>query len=500
MAYIHVPRYILQEGIYLINSLTRYGHQAYFVGGCVRDVILERVPNDWDICTDATPEQVQFIVNTLNEVEMYGELYYESKGIHYNKRFLKCIPTGIQHGTVTVMIDGHSFEVTTFRKDGVYSDGRRPDKVILHNNLLEDLARRDFTMNAIAFNAVTAELKHDTRRIDPYGGFEDIQKRIIRCVGNPDDRFNEDALRILRAIRFAAQLGFTIEEKTAESIHKNKHLLKNISRERIQSELFKILMSDFCGNKVLREYADVICECIPEIKPMIGFEQNNPYHIYDVWEHTLHCMDVDFFNSSSSKWLANNLEIRLALLLHDIGKPHVYTEDENHVGHFKGHALLSAHLAESILRNLKCSNELINTVTELIKYHDTQFTPTKSSVRRLLNKIGETQLWNLIILRTADLWGHKYNAENFNKVYRFKEVLKEVLEEESCFKLKDLAINGHNLLEMGIPEGKVIGDILNELLIMVIDGEIPNEKEKLIEMVQLILEKKDEDSEGEPNV
>lgn len=485
---------IPQTGIFLIQSLKRYGHKAFFVGGCTRDMILYREPNDWDICTDATPEEVTFIANTINEAEAYNEIYYEKHGIQYDRLFIKVIPTGIKHGTVTVVIDGQSYEVTTFRKDGNYSDGRRPDNVTFSNSIIEDLSRRDFTINAIAIDPS----KEDAFYIDPYNGVEDINNKIVRCVGNPNDRFNEDTLRILRAIRFAAQLGFTIEEETSKAIHENKYLLNNISRERIQSELFKILMSDYCGNEVLREYADVICECIPEIKPMIGFEQNNPYHIYDVWEHTLHCMNFDIFNNISKIHVLEP-NVRFALLLHDIGKPHVYTEDENHVGHFKGHALVSAQIAESVLRNLKCSNEIIDSITELIKHHDVQFTPTKSAVRRLLNKIGETQLRRLILLRAADLWGHKYNSENFYKVYRFNELLEEVLKEDSCFKLKDLAINGHDLLAMGVPEGKIIGDILNELLLMVIDGEIPNEKDKLMEITQLILERKDEDTEDTGN-
>jgi len=493
LSYTKVP----QEAVFFIQSLWRYGHKAYFVGGCVRDALLDKVPHDWDICTDATPNQVTFIANTLNEAEAYNELYYEKKGLYYERLFIKVLPTGIKHGTVTVMIDGIPYEVTTFRSDGDYSDGRRPDNVTFTKNVIDDLARRDFTMNAIAFNPIRAELVYQTRVVDPYGGMKDIENKIIRCVGNPNDRFNEDGLRILRAIRFAAQLGFTIEEETSKAIHENKHLLKNISRERIQSELFKILMSDFCGNTILREYEDVICECIPQIAPMIGFKQNSPYHIYDVWEHTLHCMNYDIFNSSSQKWLADNIEIRLALLLHDIGKPYVYEEDENHIGHFKGHAVVSEAIAKIVLQELKCSNEIINNVTELIRNHDVEFNPTKSSVKRLLNKIGELQLRRLILLRTADLWGHKYNPENFNKVHRFKEVLEEVLQEESCFKLKDLAINGKDLLEVGIPEGKLIGDILNELLIMVIDGEIPNEKEKLLEITDLLLEVKLGNTEGE---
>lgn len=482
------------EANFLIRSLQRYGYKAYFVGGCVRDSILGKTPNDWDICTNATPEQVTFVVNTLNEVEAYNEIYYEKQGQRYDRMFLKVIPTGIKHGTVTVMIDSTQYEVTTFRKDGNYSDGRRPDNVTFASNIFEDLARRDFTINAMAMNPQM----RDDPFVDPYGGMEDIKNKVIRCVGNPNERFNEDGLRILRAIRFAAQLGFTIEEETAKSIHENKHLLRNISRERIQSELFKILESDSCGNQVLREYADVICVCIPEIEPMIGFEQNNPYHIYDVWEHTLHCMDSGFFNDNKLSY-KEDIFTRLAILLHDIGKPYCYVEDVNHIGHFYGHAPKSASIAEEVLKSLKCSNEIINNVCELIAFHDVEFVLTKSAVKRLLNRLGETQLRRLIHLRVSDIRGQKNDYERQSKCFDFYKMLEDVIAEESCFKLKDLAVNGNDLKEIGIPEGKQIGEILNELLSFVIDGEIPNEKEKLLEMTQMILEVRDSNTEGDYN-
>lgn len=487
-----------QEAIFFIQSLWRYGHKAYFVGGCVRDTFLNKTPNDWDICTDATPEQVTFIANTLDEAEAYNEIYYERQGLRYDRMFIKVIPTGIKHGTVTIMIDNVPYEVTTFRTDGDYSDGRRPDNVTFTKNIIDDLSRRDFTINAIAFNPIRAELEYEARVIDPYYGVDDINNKTIRCVGNPNERFNEDGLRILRAIRFAAQLGFTIEEETAKSIHENKHLLRNISRERIQSELFKILESDSCGNEVLREYADVICICIPEIEPMIGFEQNNPYHIYDVWEHTLHCMDSLFFNDNKLCF-KEDIFTRLAILLHDIGKPYCYVEDANNIGHFYGHAPKSASIAEEVLKSLKCSNEIITNVCELIAFHDVQFVLTKSAVKRLLNRLGEAQLRRLIHLRMSDIRGQKNDYERQNKCFDFYKILDEVIAEESCFKLKDLAINGNDLKEMGIPEGKQIGEILNELLLFVIDGEVPNEKEKLLEMTQMILEVKDSNTEGDYN-
>lgn len=473
---------------YILNSLNRHGYNSFIVGGCVRDIILNRIPHDFDICTEAHPTNVINVINILNQVEEANELYAYNHGNEYQRMILKYIPTGLQHGTITVMVDDEAYEVTTFRCDGDYSDGRRPDNVFFTRSIEDDLARRDFTMNAIAFNKYKGY-------IDPYGGKHDIENRIIRCVGNPNERFNEDGLRIMRAIRFAAQLGFTIEEETAKAIHENKHLLKNISRERIQSELFKILMSDFCGNKVLREYADVICECIPEIEPMIGFEQNNPYHAYDVWEHTLHCMNYGITDNGGHEY--DDIITRLSVLFHDIGKPYCYFEDENKIGHFYGHASTSASLAEDILRNLKCSNDIINSVCELIAHHDVQFVTTKQSVKRLLNKLGETQLRRLIILRAYDLNGQTNTQERIIKVLDMIKVLNDVLSEAECFKLKDLAINGNDLKEIGIPEGKQIGEILNELLLFVIDGEVLNEKEKLLEMTQILLEVRDSNTEGD---
>lgn len=456
---------------YILNNFTLSGYQVFIVGGCCRDILLNRTPNDYDICTSATPDEIIKIVDILD---------YLDKDI-----LLKTIPTGIKHGTITIVINGEQYETTTFRQDGNYSDGRRPDNVTFTTNITDDLSRRDFTINAIAYCLGKGF-------IDPFNGMTDIENKVIRCVGNPNERFNEDGLRILRAIRFAAQLGFTIEEETAKAIHNNKHLLDNISRERIQSELFKILNSNYCGNEILREYADVICQCIPEIKPMIGFEQNNPYHLYDVWEHTLHCMQHEVLNDTSHMYPAD-INLRLAILLHDIGKPHCYTEDGNCIGHFYGHANISAYMAEDILRNLKCSNDIINSVCELIEHHDMQFVTTKSAIKRMLNALGETQLRRLLVLRLCDISGQNPNTEfdeRTEKVNKIGVILNEVIAEEECFKLKDLAINGNDLIQHGIPQGKLIGNILNELLIMVIDGEVVNEKDKLIEMTELIIKRK----------
>lgn len=468
---------------YILYNFERYGYHTFAVGGCVRDAFLGRIPHDWDLCTQALPNTMLNLANTLNTIEEANVNHYRKTGVEYHPKTIKTIPTGIKHGTVTFMIDGEPYEITTFRCDGDYSDCRRPDNVTFTSNINDDLARRDFTINAIAVNPYQGV-------VDPFKGIDDINNKVIRCVGNPDDRFNEDGLRILRAIRFAAQLGFTIEDETAKSIHKNKDLLDKISKERIQSELFKILNSDFCGNNILREYADIICKCIPQIKPMIGFQQNNPWHSYDVWEHTLHCMEHEIFNDTA-KLYPSDINVRLAVLLHDIGKPHCYLEDENHIGHFYGHASTSASITEDILRNLKCSNDIINSVCELVAHHDVEFTPTKSAVKRLLNKLGETQLRRLIVLRLCDIHGQNQNIDNFeervDKVIKMLSILTEVLMEAECFTLKDLAVNGNDLIEIGIQQGKTIGNVLNSLLSMVIDGEVENEKKKLLSMARLIM-------------
>lgn len=456
---------------YILNNFTLSGYQAFIVGGCCRDILLNRTPNDYDICTSATPDEIINAVDILN---------YLDKDIS-----LKTIPTGIKHGTITIMVNGEPYETTTFRQDGNYSDGRRPDSVTFTTNITDDLSRRDFTINAIAYC-------FGKGFVDPFNGMTDIENKTIRCVGNPNERFNEDGLRILRAIRFAAQLGFTIEEETAKAIHDNKHLLNNISRERIQSELFKILNSNYCGNTILREYSDVICQCIQEIKPMIGFKQNNPYHLYDVWEHTLHCMKHEVLNDTSKMYPAD-ISLRLAILFHDIGKPHCYTEDENNIGHFYSHAHISTSITEEVLRNLKCSNDIINNVCELIHYHDIQFIPTKSAVKRLLNTLGEQQLRRLLVLRLCDIYGQNHNMELDERTVNVNKmgiILNNIILEEECFKLKDLAVNGNDLIQNGIPQGKIIGSILNELLTMVIDGDIKNEKEELLEMTKLIIKRK----------
>lgn len=451
---------MIPEGAkYLIYILIKYGHyQAYLIGGCVRDMCMNRISHDWDITTNATPEEMISIIKTICKRD---------------GKELQIIPTGLQHGTVTFVIDGENYEITTFRNDGQYSDNRRPDNVIFTDNLLEDLSRRDFTINTITYNQYIGFQ-------DFYDGVKDIKSKVICCVGNPDERFKEDGLRILRAMRFAAQLEFTIEDNTSQAIHNQKELLSNISQERISQELSKILMSKNCGNEILRKYSDVICQIIPEITPMIGFQQNNPYHAYDVWEHTLHCMDSTYCNT--------DLITRLAILFHDIGKPNNYCEDENGVGHFYGHAHTSYIIAQKVLKRLRYSNEIVDAVSELIHCHDVILTPTKAAVKRLLNKLGETQLRRLLLLRVHDISGQSQKdiAERLEKVDKVADILESILEQEECFQLKDLAINGKDLIEIGIPEGKLIGKILNLCLAYVIDGTVDNTREELFKVANML--------------
>lgn len=475
-----IEKQIPKEVRYLFHCFEHAGFQLFLVGGCVRNIVAGKPVNDWDLCTNASPEQMIKLIDDLSttqdNIERIYRPIYSLYGEEFKKVELKTIPTGIKHGTVTVVVDSTPFEITTYRCDGEYSDGRHPDSVSFTNNLIEDLKRRDFTMNAIAYNPSVGF-------VDPFNGVKDIRHHLVRCVGKPADRFQEDGLRILRAVRFAAQMDFSVDAKTTFAIHNYKYLLKEISAERIQSELCKILSSKACGNATLEDFSDVICVFIPEIKPMIGFNQNNPWHSYDVWEHTLACMDT--LKGFASDDLVD-INTRLSILFHDIGKPLCYSEDSNGVGHFYGHANVSAEITDQVLRRLRFSNEIVESVVELVKNHDIQFEPTIPAARRALNRMGDIQLFRLIQLRLCDIFGQNkdFITERANKVNLFRNCVHTVLDEESCFKLSDLAVNGNDLMEIGIPEGKDIGLILSHLLNVVIDGEVENNKDELIQMAK----------------
>ena len=432
----------------LIRMLHQNGHSAYVVGGCVRDSILGRIPNDWDICTSATPDEMLEIFKDKRVIE-----------------------TGLQHGTITVVMGAESFEITTYRIDGAYSDNRRPDNVTFTNDLVEDLRRRDFTINAMAYN--------DTEGlIDPFNGMDDLAYQRIDCVGCAKDRFEEDALRILRAIRFAAQLGFSIMPETDWQIHLQCNKLKNISVERINSEFCKIAVTEsFCVELVL--YYDVFSLFIPELADMMWFNQNNPYHDYNVFTHTMHALE----NCNST-----DLTTRLAVFFHDFGKPHCYQDDENGVCHFKGHGKISCDIADAIMRRLRFDNQTRNDVCELVYYHDATFEVGTKYVKRWLNKIGLEQYKRLLEVRKADIRGQKIQCDEsrIDKVNAIEKLLDVVLQGNECFTMKELAVNGNDLMNIGYKPGKILGNALQVLLQKVIDGELPNEKDKILDFAHLI--------------
>lgn len=425
----------------IINRLQEGDFEAYAVGGCIRDSLMDIKPSDWDLCTSARPEQV---ISCFEEYSV--------------------IETGVKHGTVTVRLNDQSYEITTYRIDGEYLDNRRPETVHFVKSLQEDLARRDFTINAMAYNSSKG-------LVDFYGGCKDLKEEIIRCVGKADERFKEDALRIIRALRFASVLGFTIETETSESIHRNGTLLENIAKERINVELCKLLTGKGI-KEILKNYSDILSVIIPEIKPMIGFQQNNPHHKYDVWEHTIVALE----NS------ANDSIVKLAILLHDIGKPECYTCDKKGIGHFYSHGEFGAVMTEKILKRLKFDHQTISDVCQLIKYHDAEISNNSKFIKKWLNKIGIIQFERLLLVKQADVMGQSdyLKEKKLKMIASIQSNLKQVLEEKQCFTLKELAINGNDLIEIGIPNGRKIGEILNWILEQVMEEQLENTKEILI--------------------
>lgn len=431
----------------ILQELERNKHTAYVVGGCVRDSLLGKEPHDWDICTSAKPEEVCTLFRAAGRT---------------------VIETGIKHGTVTVLTKANKpYEITTYRVDGIYSDNRHPDNVSFTKDLIEDLARRDFTINAMAYNP-------DIGVIDPFLGQSDLENKVIRCVGNPDDRFQEDALRILRTLRFASVYRFTIEEKTKESILKNKKLLRRISPERLRDELNKTLVGKNVKN-IMQEYREVYAEFLPEIKPCFDFDQQNPYHCYDVWNHTL----------AAISGIKPELPLRLVMLFHDIGKPECFSQDENGTGHFYGHAVRSAEIAETVMRRLRYDNKTIEMVVELVCEHDRRSEVTPKSVRKLLNRFGEDQFRRWLKVRAADIGAQNPMSwpERLAKVEALQEIADNILTEKDCFTIQNLAVNGKDLLAAGIPEGPQIGQTLQKLLELVLQNPEHNTKEQLLEKI-----------------
>ena len=424
-----------------LSVLEACGYEGYTVGGCVRDSLLGRTPNDWDITTNATPEEMKVCFKDFRVIE-----------------------TGIRHGTLTVIVDGMQLEITTYRNDGEYLDNRHPVQVTFSKNIEDDLSRRDFTVNAMAYHPQKGF-------VDLFGGREDLQNRIIRAVGDAKTRFEEDGLRILRAIRFASVLDFDIAEDTAKAVHACKNLLSGIAAERIREELCKLI----CGRgavRILREYIDVIAVFLPELARCVGFEQNTKYHCYDVFEHTLQalalCEDYD-------------LVTRLSILLHDIGKPLCYTEDEQG-GHFKGHAPVGVEITKEVLSRLRFDNETIRRMELLVEWHDIPLSAEKKRVKRLLQKLSDEDILRLLEIKRCDRLAH---APDFREMppdlALIPSVMEEIRAEDACLSLRTLAIDGDDLMALGVPKGKQIGELLHALLDDVIEERLPNEKEALLQ-------------------
>lgn len=423
-----------------IRLLENSGFNAYAVGGCIRDSVMGRTPNDWDMTTSSTPEE------TMKVFENY-----------------RVIPTGIKHGTVTVIIDSNPIEITTMRIDGDYTDNRRPDSVCFTSDIIKDLARRDFTVNAMAYN-------HRDGLIDPFNGKEDIKAKIIRCVGNPDKRFNEDALRILRALRFASVLDFSIDNETDKSIFRNLHLINNVANERIRVELLKLLQGTGV-EKILTDYKDIIFSIIPELRETDGLPQNNKYHIYDVWTHTVKVVSG----------VRNTPLLRISALLHDIGKPCCLRIDSDGTTHFKGHAKKGSDIADSILRRLKFSNKEIDDITTLILLHDDYPDGDKHKVAKYCSEYSFDILRLALELMRGDASGKSpdVRAELMKSYDKAESQIDEIEASNMCLQITDLEINGNDLIKLGC-HGKDIGTVLNTLLTMVIDEKIINNKDVLI--------------------
>lgn len=426
----------------LISAFERSGYSAYIVGGYVRDTLCGRPKGDIDLATSATPQQAEAVL--------------ENAGIRF-------VETGLRHGTITAVINGTPYEITTFRTDGVYSDSRHPESVDFITDINADLARRDFTINAMAYNETDG-------LIDLFGGRQDLEAGVIRAVGNPDLRFKEDALRIMRALRFSSQLGFALEEGTKAAALANRELLNNISAERIYSELVKTLAGDNVLF-VLTEYREIFGVIIPELRPCFDCEQVNPWHIYNVYEHIAHSVAA-----APKKPI-----IRLAMLLHDIGKPSVKTTDERGINHFKSHAEISARIAQEVLERFKAPNAVRDEVATLVKYHQSLEKAGEIRPKRWLSRFGAQYAVDLFDVRLADLSAHNPAkiGDELSELQALKAELLEIIKAGEPFRISDLAINGNDLAALGY-QGREIGEKLNELLNLVVDDKLENNREKLL--------------------
>lgn len=424
----------------IISKLNNEGFEAYAVGGCVRDSILGRIPNDWDITTSANPMEVKRI-------------------------FKRTVDTGLKHGTVTVLMGSEGYEVTTYRIDGEYEDGRHPKEVAFTSNLKEDLLRRDFTINAMAYNDTDG-------LVDIFGGMEDIERKVIRCVGNPVERFTEDALRLFRAIRFAAQLGYDIEPETYKAIGELAPTLSKISAERIQTELTKTITSNHPEMIETAYELGLTKVFMPELDVCFETSQNNPHHCFTVGDHIMKTVCE----------IRNDKVLRLAMLFHDIGKPLCKTTDDKGIDHFHGHPVKSQEMSKEILRRLKYDNDTIDKVSRLVRYHDERIEPGEKYIRRAINRVGVVAFPDIFEVWKADILGQSdyQKDEKFARLKTNREDYESVVSKNQCVELKNLAVTGSDLIKNGIKPGPEIGRILNEMLLEIIDEPEKNNREYLL--------------------
>ncbi|BBF44537.1 tRNA nucleotidyltransferase [Lachnospiraceae bacterium KM106-2] len=438
----------------IIEELNKSGFQAYAVGGCVRDSILGRVPGDWDITTSAKPMQVKEI-------------------------FSRTVDTGIEHGTVTVMIGKEGYEVTTYRIDGEYEDNRHPKSVEFTSNLVEDLKRRDFTINAMAYN-------DEEGIVDVFEGLKDIERKVIRCVGTPQHRFDEDALRILRAIRFAGQLGFHIEDETREAIIEKAPNLSSISAERIRVELTKLLISKGPDRLIMGYETGITKVVLPEFDLMLETKQNNHHHKYDVGRHSIHSVEeISRMVKEADIDSKHHVILCWTMLLHDVGKPVTKTVDEQGIDHFHGHQIESEKIAKKVLKRLKFDNYTIDMVCRLIRWHDKRYELNEVAMRQTASQIGKDIMDLLFMVQEADVLAQSEDLqeEKLKVLEEAKIIYKGILERKECLTLKELSVNGGDLIALGLKPGKQLGEILNELLQRVLVDPELNKKEVLLSLV-----------------
>jgi tRNA nucleotidyltransferase/poly(A) polymerase len=442
----------------IIEELMNHGFEAYAVGGCVRDMVLGREPEDWDITTSATPQEVKRI-------------------------FRRTVDTGIQHGTVTVLLDKDHYEVTTYRLDGIYEDNRHPKEVSFTSSLTEDLKRRDFTINAMAYNEKEGF-------IDLFGGMEDLKKGLIRCVGSAVERFDEDALRILRAVRFSAQLGFAIEAETMQAICGKVKNLENVSAERIRVELTKLLLSDHPDRLRTLYEVGITGVILPEFDKMMTTPQNNKHHIYSVGEHTIHAVESVAGMIKEERFDPSQRSIlRWTMLLHDVEKPGTITIGKDGQHHFYGHPDKGALTAKQILKRLKFDNDTLDAVVHLIRWHDYRFVLTPAGMRKAASIIGKNYMDMIFEVNRADTSAKNpaFTQEKYVQLEEATRLYREIVEQDECVSLKELKINGNDLIAEGLKPGKQLGTILNNLLDAVIERPELNEKEALLVLVRNLI-------------